>query len=367
MKTLIVIRTFYSLMVAINLSKNLWKEDDIDLLLTDCTSNSKGIYDRLKKIDIFHEVFYMSTKEFNRVKEKKIGRKIFLLKNYFEYYMRAEKYIEKHSTIRDRYDRLAVFQVNIDLELCVFNYCYDKNKDIELCLYEEAYSSYIAGSDSLKLFEEDIIDKLGVILHRPSMRKSIRKAYYYNPELIQYTPYFEVIRMPKLSQNLDTLLPVFNYIWDFDIDEKFLYRAIYCEDGAYLYGIDLDDEEIVTQISNIYGEDIAIKLHPRSKVDRFVNIQIQKLERNDVPIELYILNSNRKIQLITMYSSAVISPILCCGNEVQAIFVYECSQKKSLEAKKYKNRLNKILENLNENFIIIKKIEQLGTVEAKND
>lgn len=357
MKILFVIRTYYSLMVATNLKITEFKNDDVDILLTDCMSDSKNVYENIKKSKIFRNVFFVKMKDFkDKSAKKSLISKLKILKMHYIFLKKSVPFFVEKTNITQAYDRLFVFQVNIDLELCAFNYCYKMNNKIELCLYEESYLSYIAGKNELKIYEKDTIDKLSILLRLPQMRKAIKYGYYFCPDLLCYRPYFKICKIKKFDENKDSLTKIFNEFWNYT-PQKFKGKVIYCEDSYYIDGDDIGDDAIVFELNKRLKEgDFFVKLHPRSNQNRFYKNEIAILENNNIPLELVLLNMDKEVVFLSLYSSSIISVTLCFEMQHKAYFLFPCSKKKKEVLEK---RLKKFLEKFNASCQILNEISDV--------
>lgn len=347
MRTLIVVRTFYSLMVAINLAITEFQNDDVDLALTDSTNGSDEVCTKLWDESVFKDVYYVKMSAFQlEEKQSFIHRKYKLLRNYMKFFWKSEKYFSQHTGIEKVYDRICVFQVNIDLELCAYNYCWRKNRNVELCIYEEAYLSYFADQGALKINAKDTIDLLSKLSPCPSMRKQIKKAYYFMPEFVQYAHSFEICRMKSFETNKNKLLDVLNRIFDYKAKNEERYHYIYVEDSYHEQGIDIGDEAIVNELYRMLGDELILKLHPRTKNNRFMDQGIPIMKRSDIPLELIILNSDTKMVLLSMYSSGIITPIFGGNGKIASYFLFPCSDKKFVE---FSDRIKQLSSSFKEN------------------
>lgn len=343
-------------MVAINLVHSELSNDTVDLVFTDSMKGSSAICERVKKAGIFNHVYYIQMSDFlvdSNISSLK--RKIKLFSNYCSFYLKPEHLISGKYGVYDSYGRLFVFQVNIDLELCFYQYCYRKNPDLQLNIYEEAYLSYFSDNGALKINTRDVIDVIGTVLFRRNMRKNISNAYYFHPEFVQYHSYFVLKKMIPFSQNVDYLKPVLNSIFNFNPNLIKHSKVIYVEDSYYEQGIDIGDNEFVCKLHSKLGNRMIVKLHPRSLQDRFSPNYIRIMKRNDIPLELYALNCNDDLVLISMYSSGIISTALC-NEHIKSYFVYPLAKKHIEDMEK---RLNKILKYFSDKCRVVENIDQM--------
>jgi hypothetical protein len=99
------------------------------------------------------------------------------------------------------------------------------------------------------------------------------------------------------------------------MSDKYDKPVIFFEESHFTDGFEVPDVEIVDQIAQIAGKDnIMIKLHPRSIVNRFARVGYKTNIDANIPWEVIVLNRDftNKI-LIAIASGSVLYPYLYFG------------------------------------------------------
>lgn len=131
----------------------------------------------------------------------------------------------------------------------------------------------------------------------------------------------------------------------------------------------INDISIVNRIAKVVGkENILVKLHPRSKTDRFKKMGYETNNNTLIPWEVLYMNHNFDNTLfISTASSSIVHPVILFGEKIKAVFVFKLvhavlpaelqSHQKFIEdviQKKYKgcfwipsslDKLNRIIKN----------------------
>lgn len=63
MKKLIICDTYFQLMIVVQMRLTIFRNDNVDLYISDHSNNSFSIYENIMKLDLFSHVQYMNTKD----------------------------------------------------------------------------------------------------------------------------------------------------------------------------------------------------------------------------------------------------------------------------------------------------------------
>lgn len=319
---LIVATTVYHVIVAIQMSRTILRSSNIDIILGDETPNMETIIDRLKKTEVFDNVYFVKMNEYNKQYGKYEG--------YTPTQYALKKYIDIHKmfSIKKNYDILLVpffhhFHMNL--------YSYLKrfiNIKIRVYLYDEGLAIYSGIGDIYKsLHEEYSKNKVYNKLHYGKMLNEIRGIITFNPNLMQWGKNYRQIKIPSLDKNNSSLKKLFNFIFDYNGEYKNIgkKKVIFFEEAKSSDGIVINDINVVNRIAQVIGkENILIKLHPRSKIDRFSRIGYETNNNTLIPWEVLYMNHNFDNTLfISTASSSIVHPVILFGEKMKAIFVFK--------------------------------------------
>lgn len=296
MKILAVARTYYMLMVLCQLRSTIYRNDKFDLILTDTVKGSKDIFYRLKGKDFFDSVSYLELTDLAGLKQNNLAKIVSLFRNLKN---SNEALARNNIHIRDKYDIFLCYVPNMCEEQIIFNEVRRINSNAKVQLYEEGFLSYLYldGAFALdrRITRMKIMPILMSILHRKNdiIRNCIDKAWTFDSSLIQYKHLFVAKNIPKLSSDDTELLKELNTIFDYNSHiYEFDRKIMFLEDSFHIGYPFYNDFDLVRQIFEKCRnkDEFMVKLHPRSKEDRFSKMGIHT-SIVSMPFELIVLNS----------------------------------------------------------------------------
>lgn len=332
-RILAVVHSYYMLLVVLQLKNTVYKDAQMDLILSDSTRESARIYKKIVESNIFGKCFYYKHQDFYDVKQSRLSAVSFLIKEFLtpnSILSRCGINIEG-----EFYDKLLLYVPDRLEEQVIYSALKKVNKDVKCELYEEGFPSYLdfngilrGGKNGLNY---SLFRKFDQIFCGGKIRigNNVDRIWLFEPKLIQYSTDIEVCGIPKISVNDSHFLSTVNSIFDYEkskVNEKYLFlESCYIADGN-----ESDENDIVsTLIKNkaMNRDDIIAKLHPRSKINQFEEgINLLKAE---APLEVLIMNGdcNDKTYL-TYVSGALISSVLAIETNIDTklFFLYKCSK-----------------------------------------
>ena len=283
--------TYFHLFNIIQLKLTKLSNENIDLVLssdTDFTSLEK----RLKNSGLFNKVILspisnvLWCKKFNELKEYKQSSWFISKVKEGHGLPIAEQYDDLYIGLDDAYNKFLY-------------YCLCENaSDISIHFYDEGTASYVTSiSERLK---KDRIP------HTHFGEKNINFAI---KEILLYAPEIKIVHdtcpvnfIPKINKNDQYIKDIFNNIFHYHrFTEK---KYIYFEGASFQDYMVTMDSDILDNVSKIVGkENIAVKLHPRTKKDRFTRRGYEVMRKESVPWEIYALNENVENKIFLSNSS----------------------------------------------------------------
>lgn len=327
-RILAVAHSYYMLLTLIQMRETVLKGDTVDILISDASANSEIVFKNMKETGIFNSCFYyrlsdIGWKKGAGAKEKTVK----LLKGTLRY----KKIIQKLG-IDPQYDILLVYMANRFDEQIIYNAIKKNNPNATCELYEEGYSSYFSIYGVLDIYGKKYLNLLSKYMtfigkKRFLIENNIDKAWYFNPEMLQYKGNFKVCAIPKFNSENTAITKLMNQVFGYSGKSNIPQRIIFLEGCSFTDGMPTDDLEILNLIAERIGtKNIAVKLHPRTRKDRFKEFGYNT-EIENIPLELMVLNSGSKGKiLVTMESGSPISCILNFENESKVILLFKCSK-----------------------------------------
>lgn len=352
MKVLFGIDSMFQLMVAINLRMTVFREDDADVILYNSTPSAEGVYEKLRGMEVFDEVFFAKTS-------------LTYCGNHYSQMQKLPKYfIYLESLIRPRHVLKNILRKSLSkpydvflfngygvLPECIFNACYKINPKIRCRRFEDGYVSYFKefGKEKGRIRIE--AEKIFHFLFRGVNIENYIDGYYFSaPELVMADMPYEILPVPKMNRENVELIETLNEVFDYRLGDEMEYKdkMIFFEDGALFFDNNDEEVEIAKRMARIVTkEKIIVKRHPRRTEDRFRIYGIRSSEKSHVPWEVIQLNCDFSGQpFISVASSVVFSSDIYFGDNCYKILLYDCLKHPSSEAneqfrkfvEKYKKR-----------------------------
>lgn len=307
----------YQIIVSIILAVQLENNQIInDILLTDNFRGAKKVYKNLSDSDFFDAVF---TAEINKLLfPKNLSGKI--KKAY--YLFNGKRLLEENignNFLSYVYDE--IFYNNDDMFLYkVVEFFYKKNESLKVFRFEEGYSSYIRPFCSLRA--QKFFDKKN---HGCTFKDILAGMYYFKKEQVQFVPPAKLYKIETclndiVRENVRVAFPVENLHIDLN-NKLIIFEESFFKDHGYT-----SDEKMYEKIIDKVGrENVVIKLHPRSTVNRYEKMNVQTLECDDAPWEaILLLNNLCNVKFMSLASGSVINSRLMLGDETTSFLMYKC-------------------------------------------
>lgn len=307
----------YQIIVSLLIAKKLHNSNDFeDIMITDNFLHSKKIYINIKETSFFNKTFFVNI---NAILFPKT------IKNRCQKIARVIKTDSFLKNIEgDKFDHLSydeIFYNNDDLFL--YNLvlcCFRNNSKIKIFRFEEGYSSYLTpfcSPRAQKIF--NLKNKHSTFI------ELLCGMYFFYPD----KPLFKTkVELKKINGSVDsdfkhmikTIFQIPNL--KYDLDGKWI---IFEESFYQDYGYNADIEFYKEIIENLGAKNIVVKLHPRSKTNRFCNMGVQIMINDGIPWEAIVLSNDFKnIKLLTLASGSVINSRLMLGDCTESYLLYKC-------------------------------------------
>ena len=276
-------------------------KDNADLYLTHPMFNNSDLVERIKNTNCFRKVFYVDACE----------------NGHFKLYRTKKKFDDTIGKV-DFYNKLVSFNIENVAACFIYNQsCSNDGFEFHCC------------EDAPTIYKTYIPKKEGIT--NPFTLMGLKKECFHIdawwtsiPELMKIPSAFtnKVYKLPPIDINDFDLLKQLNYIFGYKkIAELNSADILIMEESHYTDGLlpGNDDFEIFKAIKEHYiDKKIFIKLHPRTKINRFKN-HIDVLPASEFPWELIVWNR------ILSSPKPLLQIGICCGTLVsdKTLFDYE--------------------------------------------
>ena len=324
MKQIYSVFTYYQLITAMQIKTTIFPKCKGDLILSDHSSGSYKVAEAIRKYDIFDNVFTAKSVDEMRLDTlfKKIKRVADIAFNNNNFPLKCSDLMELD------YNEFLFFNFNY-FDSCLYYLLKKKCPDLICRRFEEGYTSgfdfniFISGSSSLQRKFEKI--------HGNPDSTYVAEMFFYEPDLVQFEAKCKISAIPKFNKLNNEMKQVLNSVFDYKNSDTYDRKYIFFEESYNVDGKNMDDLELVLKIADKVGkENLMVKLHPRSRIDRFSEYGIKTNNAVGIPWEVIILNNDFSDKVfLTISSGSVLSPRILFGENVQTYMLFNCTKNKS--------------------------------------
>lgn len=333
MRKLIICDTLYQIMLGIQMKMTLFKNDSVDIWISDHSEGAYSIAKRLEAKHIFHKVVYYENKKI--IYSKGIYTK---LKNIFIY-----GFGRNLENDLDNYDEVLFYSMSIIIY--GISYIYEKRRHEAIwSRYEEGILSYETDFENgNSVFYLEIIFR---ILGKKIVKNTIKRYYCVFPKLKKTNLQWELIKIPRFDNNAEELRSLFAEIFGYKqlyFKQKYIYFASSSDIDGKPYG----ETELIFKLADIVGKDnLIIKKHPRDDRKIYRDNGFEELDSEGIPWEVFQICSNISDKvLLTVDSGSFLSISAINKSSVKGFFLFPCLEEKR---KNFMDRDKVIRDILNE-------------------
>lgn len=347
MKILFICNTYYQIIIALQLKFTYFKENQVDLWLSDRSVNAKLVCARLAKLNIFRKT------EFKEIKHDKLGI------NEFAAYLKSGFGIIDDEKF-DFYDEIIFF--NLEMILFKISDFYKKNKFV---------TTWSKMEEGIFSYDNDFITGKGIEITRILRKKtnltdivdSIKNYYCFFPDLKTTHREWNLIKIPTISEKINEQKKILNYIFDYkptDYKQKYIFFASSSDIDKQSFG----ETEFVLELAKKIGiENLLVKMHPRDNRKVYEEHGIQVMRNSYVPWEVIQLNWEKaEHTLLTVTSGAFININSLLNQNTRGYFLYSYIKAPTMEFTEKTNKLSLLLDKLHalglaQNIVALKENE----------
>ena len=329
-KVLIVSQNPFQTMTAIIMRKQQLHDCACDIVITDRSSDMETRAEQIRRLGIFCNVYFVHT----MVCWNNLDSPI--------HHIRQSKcillgcHLDEMEAIPGDYDEIYTLAVS-----CVVTEMIKKEhrcgKEPDIYLVEEGYGSYtsiyrnrVFGSNHGRAKVWKLRSRLAGEKTPPELIKGI---YLYLPELYAWDIQLETKRIlrpdfdayPELKEQI-------NFVFRYNGEARFFENKVTFFEGADFQDTgDNRDLELIVGLAEMIGKDnVIVKLHPRTQVNRFEQYGITTADklgmRQGVPWEVIVMNmeTNANCVFVTVNSGAVINYSFLFDKGYRTVLMIKC-------------------------------------------
>lgn len=326
--------TPFQTIAALAIRFRYYPDDQADIILADSVQTRDLLKTNIEKYQLFENVYFGNMNTFFPKNQNRIKHEWNRLKSAFCPY-----YIAKDIGFEDcAYDVYISTEINYYTE-SIYALVRKASPGVKVELMDEGYSSYTyffkeaykpsAGKERIKaaLFKTP-----GYLIGRKFMARQAGAVYYFAPELLCWEEIPYEIKPVRVTDNSD-FLEKMNQMFSYDelqkngIEKEYERPYIYFEESFFCSRGNTNDMDIIEHIAEVVGkENMAVKLHPRNKVNRFKEKGYKTNETYGLPWEVVAANLDESIHrvFITFSSGAVLNYKFLCRKNFKTILLYKC-------------------------------------------
>lgn len=333
MKRLIICTTYSQLLLAVQLKLTLFKDDEVDLWLSDTSKGSEEVYKRLNDILLFHQVSFVEYQKFLYNQG--------VAKNLLDVIRYNFGVISEFSF----YDEIIFHNLTLKIYE-IADYYHKMDYNTKWSRFEEGIFSY--NSDVAKSHRVSISRKIRKITNRPDVFLLISRYYCVFPSLKDTYKEWEFVAIPNFSVTINSLRKYLNHIFNY-YPEK-LNRYIYFASSSDIDNTPFGETELVIKLADYVGKDnLLVKMHPRDKRSVYADHGIKVMENSFIPWEVIQINIKPSDCIfLTVNSGSFITITAMLNKPVLGYFLYNIVNCHTDTFITRKNEIHNMLKKLHE-------------------
>lgn len=312
MNILIVSNTFFQLYLAIHMKNTLFQADCVDIVVTNEMGNALPIAEKLKELKLFDKVYYRETK---CCLKENLNQRL----SYISQVLCGAD--NREEICKKSYDLFLVYNFGRFIH-GLFARLIEKNPEIECAKYEEGILSYDEIEKERKAIR--IAFALRKALGKKNLPEVIKKFYCVYPEV--YKGKREPMQIPCVDFKRDQTSQQFSSLFDVKIGKEeyspkyIFFASVFDFEGGQPIG----ELELIKKIAAVVGnENLLVKVHPRDKIDRFIQAGLNVDRNSGIPWEAIQASKDFSDHVfLTVNSGSVLSVNLTLQKIPEIHFLY---------------------------------------------
>ncbi len=314
-RILLTINTYSQLVVSIQMRYSIWKNDLVDVIISDQSNDSKRIADNLSRYKLFNKVVWIKNNE--------------ICSNTKHIYYKIIRWFcilfgwHVLDITNNIYDELLFYNADAFVH-GLFATLIKKNGNMITSRYEEGILSYV-DSQFLNNSKLKYANNIRKCFGKRILENEVVTFYCFYPEF--YKGELRPICINKIINN-NIMGSILKKIFDVNdekvrIKEKYIFfTSIFDFQGSNPIG----EYNLVLKIAEIVGKDnLLVKTHPRDKRLVYEQSDLHVYEHSSIPWEAIQFNNDFSDKvLLTVNSSSVLTANLMVEDKAKSVFLYKC-------------------------------------------
>lgn len=333
---LLVCNTYYQLILAIQMKRTIFINEQVDLWLSDHSVGAEEVVDRIKKEKIFVNVKYIKTRQkvYDRSKFSKIKEQLDI--NFGE--------IGNYDL--PLYDEI-IFH-NFDMDFYRIGDLYQKiGHEVVWSKFEEGILSYsYSDLSSNCVVISELIRKF---TRRKRIVPEIKFFYCTDPEFKK--DYFDCVlkKVPRINSDDRDMQKILNNIFDYE-PVNYKQKYIFFASSSDIDGTPCGETELVLKIANEVGkENLLVKMHPRDTRNVYEERGIAVMRNSFVPWEVIQMNGlPSDTVFLTLTSGAFLSASVLLNQNIRGIYLYPAVECKTETFKRHTSVISRAINQLHD-------------------
>ena len=341
MRRLMMINTYYQLIVGIQLANTIFRNDEVVVLISDHSRNACNIASKLSNMGIFKQTLYIKTRG-SKDNRSFIEKACDFLQISFWEKNRYSYYLEKVDNLF--FDELIFYNYNASI-LGVFSNLSDVNKEVKVSIFEEGIINYT--DTTVLTTSKKIIGLLRRFQNKASIDRMFNNFYCFYSTL--YHGSFQPVTIPLVeigSDTADLLKRVFNPDLSIYNKKYIFFTSVYDFEGGKPVG----EYELVCKVADLVGKDnLLVKTHPRDVRTIYTDNGFNVDKNSSIPWEVIQLSGDFSDKVfMTINSGSVLSGNTMSDKTVRTYYMYKlCDLTENEPCKKNARYIESLLKNEN--------------------
>lgn len=320
MRVLIWCDTYYQLISAINMKTAIFANCEVDVVLSDHSSDAERVVERLRAAGVFDSATFAQTREVVYGDHKK-SKLSLILRSAFG---------KTPSLSCEAYDEIVFYGLNPWL-YGIGDESVRKGKNVRWSRFDEGILSY--DTDFAVGRIDGLLEPLRRMARKYAITDSVDRYYCYFPELKNSNLHWGIREIPLLNKESIDAVKAIRSVFGFD-EFPYTQKYLFFASSSDIDGEPFGETEIVLKLAEAVGpENLLVKMHPRDTRDIYRNHGITVMENSQIPWEVVQLCSDMRGRvLLTVTSGAFLSASAMSECPAKAAFIVpDCADSPWLE------------------------------------
>lgn len=318
-KMIFVCNTYMQLITAIQMRKTLFPFNKADLALSDHSSNSSCITQKILESSLFDNVFYLETKQITYHQGKLTD-----FRDAIELSFNVGRKFQKRIWENINYDDIFYFNHNDLFIVAIYTECLKNGTVPRVHCYEEGILSYNTMATAPDGPRRKIIMNLRRLQGKTDPYEMLEDYFCFYPELFPQKNK-KCYKIPFLSRENRSFVQEINAIFGYRPEkEMYQQKYIFFASSADIDGNPVGETELVLRIADKVGkENLLVKMHPRDERDVYRKYGINVSQNSAIPWEVIQMNHDfSEYVFLTVSSGSVLNASAMLDDHITTYYLF---------------------------------------------